>query len=74
MGAEVRAADPHVVEDAHIDRRVVRVQPTAEQLAAADAVLLLADHDAFDLDLVLEHAPYVLDTRRRLSGPTVESL
>ncbi|GIE94090.1 nucleotide sugar dehydrogenase [Paractinoplanes rishiriensis] len=74
MGAEVRAADPHVVEDAHIDRRVIRVAPTAEQIAAADAVLLLADHDAFDLDLVLEHARYVLDTRRRLTGPTVESL
>ncbi|MFI5896633.1 nucleotide sugar dehydrogenase [Actinoplanes sp. NPDC051513] len=74
MGADVRAADPHVVEDAHIDRRVTRVQPTAEQLAAADAVLLLADHDAFDLDLVVQHAGYVLDTRHRLTGPTVESL
>jgi UDP-N-acetyl-D-glucosamine dehydrogenase len=74
MGADVRAADPHVVEDARVDRRVVRVQATAEQIAAADAVLLLADHDAFDLDLVLQHAGYVLDTRRRLTGPTVESL
>jgi UDP-N-acetyl-D-glucosamine dehydrogenase len=74
MGAEVRAADPHVVEDAHIDRRVVRVGLTAEQIAAADAVVLLADHDAFDLDLVVQHARYVLDTRHRLTGPTVESL
>jgi UDP-N-acetyl-D-glucosamine dehydrogenase len=69
MGAEVRAADPHVVEDAHVDRRVVRVAATKEQLAAADAVILLADHDAFDLDLVVEHAGYVLDTRHRLTGP-----
>jgi len=74
MGAEVRAADPHVVEDGHIDRRVVRVAPTPEQLAAADAVVLLADHDAFDLDEVTAHAPYVLDTRHRLAGPTVETL
>ena len=74
MGAEVRAADPHVVEDAHIDRRVVRVALTAEQVAAADAVVLLADHDAFDLELVVQHARYVLDTRHRLTGPTVESL
>nr|WP_211216428.1 nucleotide sugar dehydrogenase [Actinoplanes globisporus] len=74
MGADVRAADPHVVEDAHIDRRVTLVPATAEQIAAADAVLLLADHDAFDLDLVVRHASYVLDTRRRLTGPTVESL
>jgi UDP-N-acetyl-D-glucosamine dehydrogenase len=74
MGAEVRAADPHVVEDAHVDRRVVRVTLTADQIAAADAVVLLADHDAFDTDLVVQHARYVLDTRHRLTGPTVESL
>ncbi|MEU8230574.1 nucleotide sugar dehydrogenase [Actinoplanes sp. NPDC048967] len=74
MGAEVRAADPHVVEDAHVDRRVVRVAATAEQIAAADAVILLADHDAFDLDLVVEHAGYVLDTRHRSTGPNVETL
>jgi UDP-N-acetyl-D-glucosamine dehydrogenase len=74
MGAEVRAADPHVVEDAHVDRRVVRVALTAEQLAAADAVVLLADHDDFDLDLVVRHAKYVLDTRHRLTGPTVEPI
>jgi UDP-N-acetyl-D-glucosamine dehydrogenase len=74
MGAEVRAADPHVVEDAHVDRRVVRVAATAEQIAAADAVIVLADHDAFDLALVVEHARYVLDTRHRLTGPNVESL
>jgi UDP-N-acetyl-D-glucosamine dehydrogenase len=74
MGAEVRAADPHVVEDARVDQRVVRVALTEQQIAEADAVVLLADHDAFDLDLVVQHARYVLDTRRRLTGPTVESL
>ncbi|KUL35322.1 nucleotide sugar dehydrogenase [Actinoplanes awajinensis] len=74
MGAEVRAADPHVVEDARVDQRVTRVPLTAEQVAAADAVVVLADHDAFDLDLVVEHASYVLDTRRRLSGTHVESI
>jgi UDP-N-acetyl-D-glucosamine dehydrogenase len=74
MGADVRAADPHVVEDAHVDSRVEMVPLTAEQIADADAVVLLADHDAFDLDLVLQHAPYVLDTRHRLTGPAVESL
>jgi UDP-N-acetyl-D-glucosamine dehydrogenase len=74
MGAEVRAADPHVVEDGHVDQRVRRVALDAEQVAAADAVVLLADHDAFDLDVVVAHARYVLDTRRRLSGACVESL
>ncbi len=74
MGADVRAADPHVVEDAQVDRRVVRVALTQAEIAAADAVVLLADHDEFDLDLINEHAAYVLDTRHRLTGPTVETL
>jgi UDP-N-acetyl-D-glucosamine dehydrogenase len=74
MGADVRAADPHVVEDSHVDQRVVRVALTEQQITDADAVVLLADHDAFDLDLVVQHARYVLDTRHRLTGPTVESL
>lgn len=72
MGAEVRAADPHVVEDASVDQRVVRVALTAEQVAAADAVVLLADHDAFDYDLIGSEARCLLDTRRRLHGPAVE--
>jgi len=74
LGAEVRAADPHVVED-HSDGRVVRVAATAEEVAAADAVILLADHDAFDLEMVARSARYVLDTRHCLPPcPQVEYL
>jgi UDP-N-acetyl-D-glucosamine dehydrogenase len=51
------------------------VTATAEEMAAADAVILLADHDSFDLDLVWQSARYVLDTRHRLRpGPQVEYL
>ncbi len=74
MGAEVRAADPHVVEQVHVDARLTRVDLTDEEVAAADAVVLLADHDAFDLDAVAERAAYVLDCRRQMSGPNVETL
>ena len=66
LGAEVRVADPHVEAD-HVVGNVERVEATAEELAAADAVVLLTDHDAFDLDAVRTHASYVLDTRRRLA-------
>jgi UDP-N-acetyl-D-glucosamine dehydrogenase len=53
----------------------VRVEPTPEELAGADVVVLLTDHDSFDYELVAEHAPFVLDCRRRLpSGPTIEVL
>jgi UDP-N-acetyl-D-glucosamine dehydrogenase len=73
LGAQVRAADPFVTEE-HVDARVVRVDCTTEELAAADAVVVLTDHDCFDYDLVASTAPYVLDTRHRLSGATVEHL
>jgi UDP-N-acetyl-D-glucosamine dehydrogenase len=34
----------------------------------------VTDHDAFDYELVTEHARLVLDTRHRLDGPRVEQL
>ncbi|WP_030906000.1 nucleotide sugar dehydrogenase [Streptomyces sp. NRRL F-5126] len=78
MGAEIEAADPHVMDEAHpvlaglADLRHVDVTP--DRLAAADAVVLLADHDAFDYPLISVHAPYILDCRRRLVGAHVDSL
>ena len=74
LGAEVRVADPHVRQD-HVHGPVVRVEVTEEELSSADAVILLTDHDAFDLESVRAHARYVLDTRRRLlPGERVEYL
>ncbi|HWH34849.1 MAG TPA: nucleotide sugar dehydrogenase [Acidimicrobiales bacterium] len=73
LGAEVRAADPYVDGD-HVPAPVTRVDCTTEELAAADAVVVLVDHDAFDLDLVAATAGYVLDTRRCLTGEHVEHL
>jgi UDP-N-acetyl-D-glucosamine dehydrogenase len=73
MGAEVSAVDPHVVEGIPaLGDRVRRIELTADAVAAADAVVLLSDHDAFDLDLVRANARYVLDTRRRLTGANVD--
>ncbi|MFI9202961.1 nucleotide sugar dehydrogenase [Streptomyces sp. NPDC053048] len=78
LGAQVRAADPQVAapgpDDEAEPRGVVRVEATAEELRAADAVILLVDQAEFDYDAVLEHARYVLDCRRRLRGPAVEVL
>ena len=47
MGAEVRAADPLVTEPALLDQAVARVDATPEEIASADLVVLLTDHDAF---------------------------
>lgn len=74
MGAEVVGADPHVVEGASIDGLLKRVDSSPEELASADAVVLLTDHDGFDYDAVSAHAKFILDCRHRLKGPNVEHL
>ncbi len=63
LGAEVRAVDTHVALGA-LPPGVELVSLTAEELRAVDAAVMLTDHGDFDLDLVVAHAPYVLDTRR----------
>jgi UDP-N-acetyl-D-glucosamine dehydrogenase len=74
MGADLRAADPHVLEAPAIDPVVARVEPTPEEISRADAVVLLTDHDAFDATAIVAHAAYVLDCRRVLAGGNVETL
>jgi UDP-N-acetyl-D-glucosamine dehydrogenase len=74
MGADLRAADPHVAQSGAVQTVMACVEPTPEQLASADAVILLTDHDAFDADQISRHAAYVLDCRRVLSGENVETL
>lgn len=73
LGAEVVAADPHVVDD-DVPPGVQRVEPTPEEAARADAVVVLVDHSCFDLDALTAAAPYVFDTRRAASGDHVEHL
>jgi len=74
LGADVRGADPHVVELTGLDARLTRVELTEDEVAAADAVVLLTDHDGYDYDLVGRRARFVLDCRHRMSGPNVEQL
>jgi UDP-N-acetyl-D-glucosamine dehydrogenase len=74
MGAELRACDPHVALE-EFPPGVTPVELTTDELAAADAVVALVDHDAFDAHMVVRHAPYVLDTRGWLPlGENVERL
>jgi UDP-N-acetyl-D-glucosamine dehydrogenase len=76
LGAEVRYADSHVSEvDVHSrEPRLVRARVDAGELSAADAVVVLADHDDVDYGFVSARARYVFDTRRRCQGPAVEHL
>ena len=63
MGADVRASDPHVVEGLP-SRGITRVDLTAHEVERAELVVMLTDHDSFDLDLVKARAGRILDCRR----------
>lgn len=63
LGAELAFCDPYVKEWSVEGRRIPREEDLAEAVAAADVVVLLQQHSAFDLDIVEERAPLVLDTR-----------
>jgi UDP-N-acetyl-D-glucosamine dehydrogenase len=72
-GADVSYADPFFEtiphtrrHDLHLDRVIL----SEDVLAAQDAVLLATDHDAFDYDQILAHAPLIIDTRGRYEAGT----
>ncbi|MEU0567465.1 nucleotide sugar dehydrogenase [Nonomuraea sp. NPDC005983] len=73
LGAHVRAADPHI-NDFHLPSCVELVEATRTELARADAVVVLTDHDCFDYELVEQASAFVFDTRNRCRGANVERL
>jgi UDP-N-acetyl-D-glucosamine dehydrogenase len=73
-GAELLLADPHVSNDVFDRIGGSSVALTAEMIQSADLVVMLTEHDSFDLDLVRTHAKRILDTRHCLEGPHVEYL
>lgn len=74
LGAVVRAIDPHV-DARYVDPQVKLVEDTDEEIANSDLVILVTDHDVFDLDRIAGLAPLVLDTRHRFApAPNVEHL
>ena len=74
LGAEVRVADPHV-DQGHVVTGAVLVDANLTEVADADLVVVLVDHDRFDLPALLAGASHVLDTRHCLpTGPGVEHL
>ena len=67
-GAVVSYSDPHVPE---VDEHGFEMRATPEQAAlerGIDCAVIVTDHRAFDYDLLLRHAPLVVDTRNALKG------
>lgn len=72
-GAEIAGADGHV--EAHRwPHQVKQVELTVENIASADVVVLITEHDHFDLSTLEEVSTPVLDTRNVLRGPNVQRL
>jgi UDP-N-acetyl-D-glucosamine dehydrogenase len=72
-GASVSYHDPHV--DDLPDAGLASVELTPETVAAADCVVITTNHAAVDLDLVVRHAPLIVDLRNAVrqnlaGGPT----
>jgi len=73
FGATVAAADP-LVPEVNWPSNLDRVSLSRATAAAADLVILITDHDCFDLEVLTEgHVP-VLDTRNRVVGDKVRQL
>ncbi len=75
---DLLAADGGVVSyhDAHVaalaTRSLESIALTPEALKAHDVVVIVTDHDGVDWDMVVEHAPLVVDLRRAApDGPNV---
>ncbi len=73
LGANVRAADPHV-EPEWVGDAATLTELTLEEVDAADAVIVLTNHSRFDLEMVADRARLVLDTRRSMPAGTGERL
>jgi UDP-N-acetyl-D-glucosamine dehydrogenase len=68
LGAQITYSDPHIPHIPRIRRGTFDLSAAVldpELLAAQDAVILVADHDLFDFDLIRSKARLIIDTRGR---------
>jgi len=65
-GAQVSYSDPHV-PSLRLDGRTLEAEPQAIA-AAADCVVIVTDHAAFDYAALVRQAKLIVDTRNALKG------
>jgi len=66
--ADIVCCDPLVPSFRHRGRTYRTEAVTPELLSGLDLAVILTNHSAFDMRLIAEHAPLVLDTRNALEG------
>ncbi len=72
-GARVAAVDPHV-DDVRWPAGVRRAMLDTAEVSAHDIVVLVTDHDDFDLSVLDHPTTPVLDAKNRASGANVQRL
>lgn len=73
-GARVAYHDPHVPDFKTNDHRYESIELDHETVGTFDCVALLTEHPGIDLNLVIESAPIVFDTRNATAGIQAENV
>ncbi len=73
LGADVQVVDSHV-EPHRCPPGIRLVELTDARVEAADAVVIVTDHDDIDYRILDQSMTWVLDTRRRMTSKEVEYL
>jgi UDP-N-acetyl-D-glucosamine dehydrogenase len=72
-GAIVSYNDPHVPRLPAMRKHSIRLESldlTPSLLASQDCVLICTDHTAYDWDIIVDHAPLIVDTRNATRSVT----
>lgn len=72
QGAVVNYSDPHVPSFPKMRKYDFSLRSeniTEDLIASYDCILVATDHDAFDYDLIAQHAQLIVDTRGRYRSP-----
>jgi UDP-N-acetyl-D-glucosamine dehydrogenase len=72
LGAEISYSDPHV-PTLRLDGLILEGSPE-ETAAAADCVVIVTNHSAFDYQALVERSRLVVDTRNALKGIRSEKI
>jgi UDP-N-acetyl-D-glucosamine dehydrogenase len=67
-GAQISYADPFTPQLASGSSKLTAVEITPDAVGAADCVLILTSHSAFDYGMISAHARLVVDTRNALKA------
>jgi len=71
LGAFVDYSDPHVAATHKMRRFDLQMQSvplTPEALQSYDCVVIATHHQAFNWQMIIDHAPLIIDTRNALHG------